>query len=355
MLTHLRANCRLTAAICLSSAFQCGVKALKILRWQGGEIHVRATDRMDKPQRLSVQRLSAEVARFRRSRDVRRQFPASSIDRIADQGMADMAHMHPDLMCAPSFQPALHQSGMGNKRLPHRNPRHRVPSALKQNGLPLTVGLVARELRSDFQHTGFETNALDALQTRIALVWHTVANRQIAATGRMRGELRGQPMMRGVGFRNDEQAGCALVDPVHDTRALLPTDARQIAAEMVQERVDQSAARRTRGRVHDHASRFVDDDQVGIFVDDGQRDIFRDGFNLSGLFHRDLEHFAFCHLAARVRDLRACRRYSSILQQSRQPRPAEMRRLWHITGQRLIKARRRVGADGDKDNAGHGR
>ena len=32
---------------------------------------------------------------------------------IADQGMAQMGHMHPNLVGAPGFQPAFHQRGKG--------------------------------------------------------------------------------------------------------------------------------------------------------------------------------------------------------------------------------------------------
>jgi hypothetical protein len=43
----------------------------------------------------------------------------------------------------------------------------------------------------------------------------------------MRLELRGQPVMGGVGLGHDQQAAGVLVDAVHDARAAFAADARQ--------------------------------------------------------------------------------------------------------------------------------
>jgi hypothetical protein len=61
-----------------------------------------------------------------------------------------------------------------------------------------------------------------------------VAERLVFPRDGVIGELRGQPVMRAVGFRHDQQARRVLVDAVHDAGPLLPADARQVAAEMVQ-------------------------------------------------------------------------------------------------------------------------
>ena len=51
---------------------------------------------------------------------------------------------------------------------------------------------------------------------------------------------------------------------------LLAADAAQIV-DVVQQRVDQRAAGMAGRRVHDHAGRLVDDDEVAILVDDRER------------------------------------------------------------------------------------
>ena len=47
----------------------------------------------------------------------------------------------------------------------------------------------------------------------------------------------------------------------------LAADAAEIV-DVVQQRVDQRAARVAGGRVHDHPGRLVDDDEVGVLVED---------------------------------------------------------------------------------------
>ena len=59
---------------------------------------------------------------------------------------------------------------------------------------------------------------------------------------------------------------------MHDARPQLAADAAQILY-VVQECVDQGAVRVTRGRMHHHAGRLVDDDQIRVVVENvqGQR------------------------------------------------------------------------------------
>ena len=99
-----------------------------------------------------------------------------------------------------------------------------------------------------------------------------MAQRLVFAGDAVIGELRGQPVMGAVGLGHDQQTGRVLVDAMHDAGPFLATDPRQVAAEMVQERIDQRAAGRARGGMHDHAGGLVHDDQVGILVQDLERD-----------------------------------------------------------------------------------
>ena len=47
--------------------------------------------------------------------------------------------------------------------------------------------------------------------------------------------------MGSVGLGDDEEAGSVLVDPVNDAGSFLAADPRKVAAEMMEERVDQRA------------------------------------------------------------------------------------------------------------------
>ena len=60
---------------------------------------------------------------------------------------------------------------------------------------------------------------------------------------------------------------------MHDAGPLLAADAAEIV-DVVQQRVDERAAGMPGRRMHDHARRLVDDDQVVVLVEDGQRQRF---------------------------------------------------------------------------------
>src|SRR5437870_43558 len=58
-----------------------------------------------------------------------------------------------------------------------------------------------------------------------------------------------------------------------DAGPLFAADAAQIA-DVMEERVDERAARVTGRRMDDHAGRLVDDDEIAILIDDRQRKRF---------------------------------------------------------------------------------
>ena len=89
-------------------------------------------------------------------------------------------------------------------------------------------------------------------------------------------KLTRQRLVCVVVLRDHHQPRGALVEPVHDAGSQLAADAAEILDAM-QQRIDQRARVVPGGRVHDHAGRFVHDDQIRILVDDRQRDVFGDG------------------------------------------------------------------------------
>jgi hypothetical protein len=98
----------------------------------------------------------------------------------------------------------------------------------------------AGKLAGDFQEIArFKLTPRTPPQTRIARIGHAMDQRQILPRDRMVFELRGQPLMRAVGFRHDQQARCVLVDPVHNAGPLFAANTRQAVAAMVQQRIYQ--------------------------------------------------------------------------------------------------------------------
>ncbi len=77
--------------------------------------------------------------------------------------------------------------------------------------------------------------------------------------------------MRRLGLGGDEKAAGVLVEAMHDAGAH-PADPGEARAAMREQRVDQRPRRVAGRRMHDHAGRLVDDDQVRILVHDSQRD-----------------------------------------------------------------------------------
>jgi hypothetical protein len=69
---------------------------------------------------------------------------------------------------------------------------------------------------------------------------------------------------------------------------------------MMQQRVDQRAVGITRRRMHHHAGRLVDHDQVLVLVGDDERDLLRGGCGGHGFWNGNLEAGPFDGLDARL-------------------------------------------------------
>ncbi len=270
-----------------------------------------------------MKRLSSKGFHRVRPRCIRGHTPTTAVNGVANQSMPDMCHMDPDLMGPPRLKPAMNHGCMGAECFNIADPRHCMPPTLKQNGLFLSVCPVPCQLCGDLDRpSGFETDTANTLQTRITNVRQTMTEGDIQPLDTMFGKLIGQPMVRCIRFRHDKQTRRIFVDPVHDAGAFFTANSRQIAAEMVQKRIDQRPRRRSGGRVDDHARRFVDDDQVFIFVQNGQRNVFGQSVSLNSVLDRDAENIAFFHLGLGIRHNHVCARNRTIRQEPRKPRPA---------------------------------
>ena len=108
--------------------------------------------------------------------------------------------------------------------------------------------------------------------------------------------------MRRVGLRHDQQSGRVSVDAMDDAGPHHAADARQRGAAMGDQRVDQRACVVAGGRMHHHADRLVDDDQVLVFKDDIERDRLAAGLGRSGRRHVDPHALAGAQFRAGIDD-----------------------------------------------------
>ncbi len=250
---------------------------------------------MCKAQNGGMKRLAREGVDHSGPRDLAGYLAATSICLIAHKGVPDMSHVHPDLVSASGLQLAGHQ-GHRTVRFDDMRPRDCMATAREKDRLALPVGLMARELRGDLERSAFETNPALAAKTRIGGIRGAVTDGEIFALHTVVGELRGEPMMGAIGLRDHQDAGGILVDAVHDAGALFAANAGQVAAKVVQQRIDQRARRAARCGVDDHSSRLVDDDEVAVFEKDIEGDVFGLRINLGGFFDGNLDQIAFHHL-----------------------------------------------------------
>jgi hypothetical protein len=115
---------------------------------------------------------------------------------------------------------------------------------------------------------------------------------------------------------------------------------------VVEKGIDQRAIGGAGGGVDDHAGGLVDDDQVGILPDHGQRNGLGQGFQKGRRGEAKRIDLARRHFRPGVADGDPRAQHVTVGDHPHQPRPRECRRLWHQRGERLIKARRGIVADG---------
>ena len=259
--------------------------------------------------------------------------------------------MDANLVGAASFQPTFHQSGPAVVILHHPQPRYRMTArAVPDHGLTLPVGLVAGKFGGNSQDAArLHPNAPQAAQPWVTGIRFAMHHGQVAAGHRVILELPGQPMMRPVGFGDNQEASGVLVDPVDDAGPTLAANSRQRIAAMKEQCVDQRATRCTGRRVHHHPRRLVDHDQVAILPDHLERNILRQSRHIIGRVKLDAVDLARCQLGLDVGHRHAIPADSAFRDHPGQPAARQSRIRWHKPGKRLIKAGRRIKRDGDID------
>ena len=145
---------------------------------------------------------------------------------IADQGMADMAHVNPDLVGPAGFKSAINQRSGSLICFNHLDARDGVTTALKQNRLLLAIGLVPGQIGGDFYRaTRLETDAANAFQPRIACIRHAVTEGHVKPPDPVVRKLLGQAVVGRIRLGHNQQTGRILVDPMDDSGPFFTADA----------------------------------------------------------------------------------------------------------------------------------
>jgi len=191
----------------------------QIVRQFALEHHLRAGLGVFESERRGMQRLAAQLlygrARgFGQFRDLG--FEPRAIGRGANQRMADMGHMHADLMGATGLKLAAQQRG----------------DAVILDLLPMGDGFAAARFgrHGHFLALG-RMSAEEGFNGSMGAIRNAPDESEIFARqgerAAMIGEKRRQPMIGGVGLGDDEQACRFLVGSMHDARSADAADARQ--------------------------------------------------------------------------------------------------------------------------------
>ena len=181
----------------------------------------------------------------------------AAVHRVADDRMADGVEVHADLMRAAGRDRHLQQRHARKVPRPG-HPRHGAAGAPRprRHLLPL-LRVAADRLVDPLARLDHAPHQRDVLLLDLAIV-----------------ELPRQLLVRAVVLRHDHQPGRAAIEPMDDARPQLAADAAQIL-DVVQQRVHQRARAVARRRMHDHARRLVEHDDVGVLVDDEERQRLR--------------------------------------------------------------------------------
>ena len=201
-----------------------------------------------------------------------------AVDRISQDGVADVGHVDPDLVGTARFQ-AAPDMGIAPVALDDLPMGHRIPGIpggdahlFPVRGVP-PDGRVhgARVLPEGAHHNGL-----------------------IGPGHGMVLELACQPHMGPVILRHRQQSGGILVDAVDDAGPQLPVDAAQVIAHGIEQAVDQGIVLVPRRGVDHQALGLVDHQHILVLIHDVQGDLLR--FNVHGLGFRDGDGQGVAHI-----------------------------------------------------------
>ncbi len=214
-----------------------------------------------------------------------------SVDRIAEDGGAEVVHVDADLVGAAGVEVAEDEGGLrggiGGERFVIGN--RGLAAGRVDDRHFLAVDGVAADVGED----GVLCLRRDAMGDGEVELFH----------GRALGKLGGEGLVGDVGFRDDEAAGGILVEAVDDAGALDAADAGELAFAVVEQGVDEGAVGVAGRGVDDDSMFLVEDEDVFVFEKDIQRDVLRGGDVRDGLGEGEGNGVAGFHGVAGLRGL----------------------------------------------------
>ena len=184
------------------------------------------------------------------------EFVLFAVDRIAEDGGADVVHVDANLVGAAGVEMAKDEGGF-------RGGIGGEGFVIGDRGLSGWRG-------DDGHFLAVYGVAADVGEDRVFFLGRdAVGDGEVELFhGGSLGKLGGEGLVGGVGFRDDEAAGGILVEAVDDAGTLDPADAGELAFAVVEEGVDEGAIGIAGRGVYDDAVRFVEDEDVSVFEKD---------------------------------------------------------------------------------------
>ncbi len=208
-------------------------------------------------------------------------FPRAAINRIAYNRMAQVRHVHPNLMRPAGFDLHPHQRCL-LKRLQGFIIGYRLAAALLEHRLFFPVHRMPPQQRFD----------------PAALRRRAPHQRQIFLLCLARFELALQLRHRRLRLGHHHHAARILIEPVHNTRALKRQENRVVEKQSMQQRARRISDR----RMHHHARRLAQHQHRLVLEQDVQRDLLRDRPRRRALRQRPANLVARPQLMVRLAD-----------------------------------------------------
>ena len=202
----------------------------------------------------------------------------STIPFIVEERMADMAHVHADLVRAARLQDTLH----------HRYESEALQDPVVRYGVFALLGVGVHPVTEPVVGVAADVPVNGSL----VLADVPPHNGGVFPFDGMVEKLLGQMHLRLVVLRHHQQAGGIFVDPMYqDPRPFVTVGHRQ--AQIVSQGIHQRAVKIPVSRMHHHPGRLVHHQYVLVFIDDIQRNVLRDDiYAAAAIRHHEPDHIA---------------------------------------------------------------
>src|SRR5690606_20364533 len=192
--------------------------------------------------------------------------PVSSVPKVIEHGMSDRFHMDPNLMGTTSFQPAFDQ----------RNVIESLENLVMSHGMPtFHIGIIVQRRKKQSAYWLPGDWLLDSAFRRIRA---SPYDGQVTSFWFVIVKLAGQ-LLKDLGVFGDHQQSAGIfVKPMHQsgTIGIISFQDWQIRLfYVIRECIHQGSLIIAISRVHHHAGRFMDYQQVFVFVPDIQGYVLR--------------------------------------------------------------------------------